>query len=424
MAFQKQAIFFIASIFVFLIHSTSFAQENYIAGSIINQAGDTIKGLLDYRNWNINPDKISFKANAESAPRIYTPSDIRGFLVADDLYRSAPVEIETSTYKTKELEYGAQFKLESRRLFLRALFTGNKELYLYHGPNDLELFYIHQDTSFTLLLHKKYLKEQAGSSVVAHNQKYLGQLAGYLQDCSSIQSKLKTTAYNQSSLEKLFQQYYICKGTTITKEEKNERMKVELGLVAGASLTSLKFSGIAFPYLERISYSRSLNFEGGISINLVAPRNYGKWSIYNELLYGSYHVKGSFNDYESQYKYTIYNTEFGYSFIKLNNLVRYKHPIGDAFIFINGGISNAIGFSGTNYKQTISVLYSSSRTEEEEAIAGGTRRTEFGFLFGIGTQWKKFSLELRGERGNGVSQILQLSSHTTKFHLLLNYRLH
>jgi len=401
------------------------AQENYLPGSIVTLAGDTVKGMLDYRNWNANPEKISFRPNSESTTRQYTQNDILAFLVANDIYRSVTVEVEMSPHKTKDLQYGSQFQLQTKRLFLRALFDHAKGLYIYHAPDDKELFFLKQDSTFTLLLHKKYLKELSGSNVAAQNNKYLGQLASYLQDCPSIQSKLKTTKYTKISLEKLFSYYYSCIGEAETKEKNDEHVQAELGLVAGAMVTSLKFSGgSASPYLASTHYSTSFNFIGGVSLNLVAPRNNRKWSIYNELVYGSFHVNGTYTDIENPNWYTTYNTEFGYSFVKLNNMVRYRFPVKNFFIFINGGIFNAFGFSDTNYKKTLSVLYSSSREAEGEAISGGIRKYEFGFILGMGAQWNNLTLEMRGESGNGVSQIPELSSHTTKVHIVLGYRFH
>ncbi len=48
-------------LFCILVYSNVFSQKNYLPGYIINNEKDTIKGYINYRNWNINPKKISFR---------------------------------------------------------------------------------------------------------------------------------------------------------------------------------------------------------------------------------------------------------------------------------------------------------------------------------------------------------------------------
>ena len=59
--------------FVFLLVcltgvSLAYSQENFVAGSIIKLNGDTVKGYVDYRNWERNPNQIKFKER-ESAEK-------------------------------------------------------------------------------------------------------------------------------------------------------------------------------------------------------------------------------------------------------------------------------------------------------------------------------------------------------------------
>jgi len=57
----------------------AFGQENYTPGYIVKSNKDTLKGFIDYRNWGVNPKKISFKENQSAESSSYTPIDIAGF---------------------------------------------------------------------------------------------------------------------------------------------------------------------------------------------------------------------------------------------------------------------------------------------------------------------------------------------------------
>jgi len=46
---------------IFFSGNNVLAQSNFLTGHFINIAGDTIHGEIDYRNWDKNPNKITFR---------------------------------------------------------------------------------------------------------------------------------------------------------------------------------------------------------------------------------------------------------------------------------------------------------------------------------------------------------------------------
>ncbi len=55
-------------LFLFMFLQASFCQENYQPGYIVGLKGDTLHGFINYRNWERNPDKISFRKGAVLHP--------------------------------------------------------------------------------------------------------------------------------------------------------------------------------------------------------------------------------------------------------------------------------------------------------------------------------------------------------------------
>jgi hypothetical protein len=282
-------------------------------------------------------------------------------------------------------------------------------------------FYIRNDSAFELLIYKKYLKLDNGLYSTAENKKYIGQLSYYFRDCPDVRAKFKNVTYEKESLEKLFNFYYACTHAETKFQKKTSKMTVETGALAGISVTTISFSGGGLKYMVDASFEPSVSFSAGLFLDIVLPRNQGKWSICNELNYTSYKVNGRYDEYESADNYRVTYTKLGYSYLKMKNMLRYKYPIGNKFIYMNVGPSIGVVVGETNYKRVESKFYSEERIQEGVAFED-TRKYEFGFDIGIGIKYKKYSMEIRYERGNGMSDIMQLVSRTNNLFFLLGYR--
>lgn len=413
--------FFTAFTFLTFIGSTTFSQEKFVSGYVVDQLGDTLRGYIDYRNWGINPEKVLFKVDLNSDSKVFTPADIREFSVNGEIYFAATVDVETTPTGTDDLKFDAELKIEKQTVFLQTLVNGDKSLFFLKTDKGRENFYIKENGMFTLLIYKRYLKNQQGTSVAIENKRFLGQLTYYLKDCAEIESKIKKTEYTITGLMRLFSAYGKCTSSNISFEKKEDKFGFELLAIAGCSFTNLSFSGKDFAYLEFAGYEQSTNVSLGASFNIILPRNNGKWSIYNELLFSSFSVDGFYNDYESDLKYVKYYTKLEYSYLKMNNMIRFKYPFGHFSLFVNGGMSNGFVISEKNYLKRESMFYTIENTEETKAIEE-IRKYEQGYVLGLGSSYKNISLELRYEKGNGMSSFKNLNSTTKRIYLLVGYK--
>ncbi len=381
-----------------LLWSSAYSQENFIPGSIIKNDRDTLYGLIDYQYWEINPYMVTFKANAQSAPISFTPNDIIEYRVNNEIFKSSHVASNGSNV------------IES--VFLQTIFDSKKSLYYYKSNNGVVSFYIKLGGRFELLINN------------GKDKKYLEQLSLYLIDCPKISTLLKRTTYTKYSLKKLFDFYFQNSHTYIIFRHKYVP-KFEVGVLAGASLTTLDFSNAKYNFLkdlENANFSDSYNFSGGLFLNVFLPFNKWRFSIVNELLYSSYKVKTRRESYISADDYAIYRTEFALSYVKLNNLLRFKYPIGQTSIFINGGISNGYAFKQSNIEKGEAhfdyppyIDYFDSRPIHR------VRSYELGFIIGAGVKHKSVSLELRYEKGNGMEDYSAIQTNINRYFLLLGY---
>ncbi len=108
--------------------------------------------------------------------------------------------------------------------------------------------------------------------------------------------------------------------------------------------------------------------------------------------------------------------------MKINNLIRYKYPIGTLFVFVNGGLSNGFVVKETNYKKEVSKFYTQRERVFEGLALDPSRTYEQGYIIGAGLQYNRLSLEIRLDNGNGISKNNGLTSSTKSYFVLLGYR--
>ena len=396
-----------------------FSQSNYVSGSITDYEGNTRNGLINYKNWEFNPKTIQFKqSEGQAEPEEVLPENVKELRVGGEIYVGRTVMIETSPHKISELDTDPEIELAEDQVFLQVLFQGEKSLYYYKHRTVREYFYIEQNDSIVLLEYKKFIKEGGGTHDeirnVTERRNYATQLQNYLTDCSETFYLISKTSYKKKYMTQLFEQYYKCRETTPEFELKKDFGKVKFGLVAGATYTILKFKSSVDPEFNDPDMEGSVDFAGGISVEIIFPRNREKWSLYNELLYTSFDSDGNFQDRLSS---VVMN--FNYSYLHVNSLVRYKFIGNGLDYFVNAGLETGLIVGGENTRTVV-------RTFDPFPISGPamplTRDFELGFIVGAGVKLNKVLAELRYNRGDGFSGDPNTASGINRFMFLVTYQ--
>lgn len=411
-------------VFCFLFLQQTYSQENLQPGYVILKSGDTLRGIIDYRNWENNPKSISFRADAFSPDVNYTTNTINCFVVNNEVYVTAVVAAEISETQINELNFLPKIVTRIDTTFLQVIVSGEKSLYYYSDKIGKKHFYIGKPDGFELLIYKKYLKEGKREISISENKTFIGQLSLYMQDCPEVKAIINNTEYNKKSLAKVFNAYYENMAGSAIYVYTNEKLQLNFGALAGVSITKLKLSSSEedFDFLGNAEYTTSTNFSGGLFLDVILARNQRKWSIYNELILSSYDVTGQWANYYDENYYKMYTNNFAYSYLKVNTMVRFNYPFmtKDLKAFINAGISNGYAISETNSTIKEVKRYGDPEISEGPALQD-TRKYEVGFLAGLGVKYRKFSFETRYEGGNGMSTDLGLKSKTERIYVLLGF---
>lgn len=403
-----------------LITFNALAQENFQPGYVVALSNDTLRGFIDDRNWDASPDIIYFRTNA-GKPVAYTPTSITAFSVSNENYLGAVVKVEVSPVKMDYLESNATINTVSDTLFIRVETQGSRSLYSAMRDSKLNL-YVADGNQYQLLRFKKYKRETINGSVVSENKEYLGQLAVYLKECETTQENLKFVSYTRTSILKLFDQFYKCTGSGRTYQKTKDKVSIRKGILAGATLTSINFgSDNDFPYLADGDFNGSLNPTAGIFLDLVLPRNQGRWSVNNELLFTTYKLEGTYQNYTSENQYEITTSTIGMSHLTLHTMLRFNRNMGVFDFFANVGLTNGISIGETNQRVIFRKLFA-SEVYEDDLVVNDMRKYEQGFLVGLGGRKNNLIAELRLQKGNGFTEYATLKTPTIRFFLTVGYR--
>lgn len=407
-----------------MFHSfCAYAQKNFVPGYVIDQKGDTIPGFVDYRNWRKTPKKIQFRYPGGDSVVVFEPFDIAEFGTKDEIYVSAVILSEVSSSAISSLDKEADLKTEEDTVFLQTVFRGHKHLYYYQNEALNDNFYIKPDTSFLLLGYKIYSKNVDGQELIAENKMYLRQLAAYFSDCPSINARLNKVRYERESIRKVFQYYMACTGFGHEFEKEREKIKADFGVLAGASLGTMRIknSGFFFRSIADIDYNVSENLSFGLFFDLTLPRNQGKWSLSNALLYNSYEFSGINDNYFRRDTTFVVYAGMGYSYVKLMNLVRFVYPAGKFHLYVNAGISNGFGKNQVNYRIT-RFKSDPAAPLEVSTFLELVRNYEQGLVAGAGVKFGRLAMDARIEMGNGMSLFSAVGVKVNRFYLLAGYR--
>lgn len=402
-----------------LLSHYAFSQNSFQPGYVINLAGDSVHGLIRYEPWGSNPKVITFMDNSGEKAEL-SPHHIRRFHVAKRTFVSATVDVDDRNDNLTNLANDPEFSITKQSLFLEVLVEGNKSLLYYNDASGSPHFYIRRPMQVELLLFKPYLQGEGLNQTIAYRNEYHTQLASYLFDCPSVVNEITATTYTYNTLLELFSRYYSCRQSTPSIKKAKQRVNVSAGLMAGASLTKLNiYTEGERTYLGASNYPRSANFSGGIYGNVNLTRGL---AIVNELFYTSYKTDAEAERYTSENDYSIVNTAFALSYVKIANQLAVNFNMGKSRLVFSGGLSN--GFTVQRHNQKVHTIkyYNNEQTMSGPAIEQ-VRNMETGFICGLAMFVNRYSLHYRFEKGNGFSEAMRVGVRTTRNYLFAGYRL-
>lgn len=405
-----------------IVHS-SYAQSNLLKGVIINNNGDSINGLIDYRNWKNNPQTISFIAGNGKKTR-YDAAGIKGFYIpsVQETYTSfkttmdhLPAEADDAiNHRTPDSAGVKEY------VFLYRL-IGSNDLQLYSYLDTYKEHYFFSSKTDSLQELIRHFQMDDSSHQVIEDASYRQQLYSLFKDCPEQAQKSLTVNYDKEAIQKLFIQYLQCHSPgSELDSKKSEKVKMVFGIMGGVTFNHFGFDGPGFDFIKG-NFSNQVAAIGGLSIDFTLPRNLNSWHVLTELLYKTYRTGNNYTaPYGNGYNVTG-EVKLKFSYIQLNVLARYIFQTkSQVKPFLNAGIGYASMLAEQENHQH--AIYSFGRIDDVTAF-DPPRKFEIPVTIGFGVSIKKIQPEFRYTRGKkGFSYYDDLNVNPSSWQIIFRYQ--
>lgn len=97
---MKQLFFVVMAL---AISAHTYAQKNFIPGSITKLNGEVVQGFINYEGWFKSPEVIEFKEEIDGNIQVITPQIVKSFKTANSKYISANINMIRAEINTNRL---------------------------------------------------------------------------------------------------------------------------------------------------------------------------------------------------------------------------------------------------------------------------------------------------------------------------------
>jgi hypothetical protein len=409
----------------------SFSQKNLVPGTVVTTKGDTLSGIVDFRDWENNPTRIRF-GTSPAEMKMYLPSELKSFWTdTTEIYISKRLSMDVSPSRLDELVNNSdQIIVPDTTVFVKLLAGGNASLYFLHDKNGKDHYWIQKvsDSVYEMTVDRKLVVDERNSGrSVATLDKYKLFLPGIMSDCPSMEKEIASATFNRASFTRLINHYNECISPgTIQYFGKQSKTMVKLGFVAGVSILKLNFIADEKTPIGKTDFERSWTYNVGVSMKVILPFLNGSWVVYNDLTYQPYHACDSVR-IDLIYvpgTYWMYNYNLKMGYLKLNTMLRYQYPRWKVKPFFSAGFSNSYAvLSNPNLTVDKHIVSIDTIITTHKTALDEIKRYEIGVIAAIGVCYQGFGAEIRYESANGMSPYSTITAIQNSFTLMLNYTL-
>lgn len=372
---------------------TVSAQHNFVPGVIITQQHDSLKGLVNLKNWLTNPGEIDFKTDNATESRKYKATEINGFVIPQKnlVYLSRHFTADITFYQTTTLrEEAMKMEMMDSTLFLQQLVAGDYGLFSYRDIHSRD-HYLYQAVGdpVTELKYIKTMVPTEDGAQMYERKIYQDQLDTLFHDDPKLVKQIRFLNYYERAMMKVFVSYNNFKNPNqVVAVKKEKRNPVWFGLMGGVGFNSYPFKG---DHYLNTKYKSSVNPAVGVFIDIPVLGASRKFSIYNEILYKTVNTSGTI----THFFYKGQEVSWDFSYLQVNIMAQYTFTKGLIKPFIHAGMGNAFVL---NTKKND--FYNPDTKDHRAAIEGLTKH-EQSAIVGIGARWSRFQLEGRFSTSSG-----------------------
>ena len=332
-------------LFLLLLCSLSaHAQQSLRDGWVQVNNGDTLFGKIQERDWNTNPEQISFSG---SVKQTYAVADLRSFgLTGGDVYRRYTVSRWLMPVSDDAVLPDSTASSDQVTAWLRVLVPGTTTLASLNQPARRYFYLIDASGTITELLYGKgvrnYMDEKYrndpnyGKSIVSESAVFRNQLMALFPGKLSPEQALQLQ-YGERSLVRLFQKLNNVRAT-------REAGTMTIGISGGASLFNSKVNGDLFTLFKGTSFKNVLMPFVKVSFNFNKSARRSRISLIPETGFSLFNTTGTKTTPTINADFDIKNLFWEAGVVSRINL----NPAAKSRFFIDLGINSYLRISGKN----------------------------------------------------------------------------
>ncbi|MDW3195419.1 MAG: hypothetical protein R8G66_23785 [Cytophagales bacterium] len=386
------------------------AQTNFEPGYIINNAGDSVQGEINF-NWTTRPDALTFRTNGGKEEQ-FTPSNLKGFSIENgDYFQSLTVEVDVSPTDPDQLLELGKDQFEEQSFFAKVLLLGSANLYQNFDQERGRYHYFLENAQspspVELISGKRKVSDETtmqpnASGAFKTVDKYKGQLTFLLGDCPEVMSSiLGLSQLTEKSVTAIITTYNGCNNnvSTYRKPKVARGSRARFGLILGAQLfdVQLENSGripadfdTPADFVHNIGFHILLNTRERKRFNLGLLGFHRSFKT-SEVFFQDGPVVDGFStvDYNWQQFTFILNGNFNFG-------------VGDKYLFLSVGPGIGFTTSATGTK--------TFETANPVNLAQKNSDRQFLINFEAGYQWRRLRASLSYELGGSMAYISTDSS--------------
>lgn len=398
------------------------AQKLYLEGAISENENLTRPGLIDYRDWNYNPELIKFIPGGDNIPLTFSPSTITSFSVNNECFISAEVSIDRTPAKMDELLIDGQRVIAVENVFLRVLVDGETDLYYYNERQSGKHFYIRENPGGEIIELERYntIVDIEGRKKLVTKDDYKDQLENIMRDCRMIVPLVHLADYSSEDLTELVREYNKCMGREVEYIADLPSVEYQVRISAGISAFHLDFFGSGSRDLAAAKFPVNVKPAAAVGLAIVFPFARKTFSVYNELGFQQWETHDDILWYENENEYDDVEINLGGCSIRLLSAFTYTYPARKFKPYVYAGMINAFNMITLNDKTTVAHFYTTETETADVALPDHGRYTQ-SLAAGFGVSYKNAGIDFRYERGNDITRSINLNSCTNIVFVQLHY---
>ena len=313
----------------------------------------------------------------------------------ESFFKKFRVLLERSQTTTLSQAKDKNPKWKEEIVFLKAIVTGNANLYVYYDGNLTKFFFETKEVPIEQLVMIEYFDNEK----LARNNLFRQQLFNHVKCEKMATSVFENLSYTLNALSAHFIAYNECtsekKEPTVDYQSfDKKRKKQNIRLIAGVYNTTLSLDDGYIIYDGSVTIKNPI-VKVGLDAEFFLPFNKNSWSIFINPMYGKYTIdknyEGLINNPGFVENGTYINYDVKTSFSQLDvpiGLRYYKYINSSSKIFFNAAY--VIGFIVSDSEIKIT-----NNNNLVNADATLTVENTKGLAVGLGFSYKKLSAELR-----------------------------